>query len=105
MPGTDVVRLVPFAEVRRCRALLPRNRRADHRAAVDERCRRSADVRIDDDVESVEEARPLELLLGDICVWNAHLIEREADPSFVLRFDPRVQKRRCAERRSRASSP
>src|SRR5215210_2189925 len=84
--------LIPFAEVWSRRAFLPRNWRADHRTAVNQRCRCSADMGIHNYIEAIEVPRTLELLLREICIWYGHLIESEANPSLVLCFDPRVEK-------------
>src|SRR6185503_19785472 len=84
----DIIGLVPFAEIRSLGAFLPRNCRPDHRAAVHEAYRAAAHVRIDDDIEPVQESRALELLLRHVGVRNSHLVEGKAYPSFVLCLEP-----------------
>jgi hypothetical protein len=47
----------------------------------------------DEHVEGVEAALARKRLVGDVGVRDAELIERVANPSFVLRLEPRVYER------------
>ena len=89
---THVVRLILGSEVRRFRGLLPGQRVAPHRHAVDDAFRAAADRRKDDDVElCVEVVVFRDLLRVDVGERYLRVVERLAPPSLRLRGEPRVE--------------
>ena len=92
--GADVVSGSKAAQVRRQISFLPRQRIAVHRPALDHRVR-IATARTENNhvVLLVEVGLLRDVLRADVIVRDAHLIESESPPSFILRAQPRVHDR------------
>ena len=93
--AADVVTLIrPDPHVRSDVAPLPRNRRAAHGDATDDRLGRSADGRKDDDVKFLPQVRRVaNYLIRDIGVRNLEPIKLDSEPAIILRVRPGVENR------------